>query len=203
MVHALNGNVGGRSIPAEFIEAFYPVRVEWDCLPVDSGGAGLHRGGLGCERMVRIDTPSILHVIDDRMQTQPWGIAGGKAGGGTRYVLDPGTDGEELIDRKVDASPIAAGTRILCITPGGGGWGDPFERDPATVAEDVALGLVSAAAARDAYGVVLDGGGAVDAAATSALRESKARDPDAPLFDRGPRFKALLAAGDLDLTIQD
>ena len=201
---ALNGNVGGRSIPAEFIEAFYPMHVEWDRLPVDSGGAGAHRGGLGVERMIRFTGPGAMHMHDDRLQTQPWGINGGKAGQGATYTLNPGTPEEVQFTHKIDFRPVQTGDMLLGITPGGGGSGDPLERDPATVAEDVQLGFVSQQSAEGDYGVVLAGDSAVDLAKTSALRAklSAARGAVA-VFDRGARFAERLAAGDLTQTVSD
>ena len=201
---ALNGNVAGRSVPTEFIEAFYPMIVERDALPVDSGGAGTYRGGLGCERLVRFLEPGVLHVIDDRMQTQPWGIAGGGAGAGTRYVLNPETDQEQVFDRKIDALPVEPGTRLLAITPGGGGWGDPLERNPQAVAEDVGLGLVSSRAAETDYGVILAEDGQPDAKATEALRQKLRKKRDGlPLFDRGQRVNDLVAADRMTLSVSD
>lgn len=199
---ALNGNVGGRSIPAEFIEALYPMVVEWDLMAADSGGPGRHRGGLGCDRMIRFTAPGIIHVIDDRMQSQPWGIAGGKAGGGTTYTLNPGTN--EPFAHKIDAVAVEAGDRLWCVTPGGGGWGDPLERDAAAVAQDVATGLVSPASARDDYGVILDDDQYVDAPATAAQRKARAQERGkVTKFDRGVRFQERLANGDLTTTIDD
>ena len=200
----LNGNVGGRSIPAEFVEAFYPMVVEWDRMPEDSGGPGCHRGGLGCERMIRIEASGLLHVIDDRQQTQPWGVSGGKAGGGTDYVLNPGRADEQHLDRKIDALAVEAGARLLAITPGGGGWGDPFERESGRVAEDVALGHVSRRAARDRYGVVIGADGELDSTATDLMRrEHHAKGERVSNFDRGERFERHLAAGDIELTVDD
>ena len=199
---ALNGNVAGRSVPAEFIEAFYPIIVENDGMAPDSGGPGTHRGGLGCERRVRFEAPGILHIIDDRMQTQPWGVAGGKAGGGTTYVLNPGQPDEVAFGHKIDALNYVAGDQLLAVTPGGGSWGDPLKRDIEKVAEDVTLGLVSQENARNDYGVVCDGDGVLDEEATDALRaEISARRGTVPLFDRGKRFDKLLRAGDVTLTI--
>jgi N-methylhydantoinase B len=201
---ALNGNVAGRSVPAEFIEAFYPMTVENDGMAPDSGGPGTHRGGLGCERQIRFEAPGILHIIDDRMQTQPWGVAGGLAGGGTTYVLNPGQPDEIVFDHKIDALNYKAGDRLLAITPGGGGWGDPLQRDMEKVAEDVALGLVSREIARRDYGVVCDGDGILDVEATLAHRaETAAGRGRQPLFDRGKRFGELLRAGEVTLTIPD
>jgi N-methylhydantoinase B len=201
---ALNGNVAGRSVPAEFIEAIYPMIVERDALAADSGGPGTHRGGFGCERLIRFLVPGILHVIDDRMQTQPWGIAGGCAGAGTRYVLNPGTDRERAFDRKIDAYPVESGDRLLAVTPGGGGWGDPLERDPQAVVADVESGLVSPEAAHLQYGVLLDNSNMFDKAATDALRvERRLQRGPRPLFDRGQRLKDLVRHDRVSLTVED
>jgi N-methylhydantoinase B len=198
---ALNGNIGGRSIPAEFMEAVYPMLVEKDGLAVGSAGAGTHRGGFGCERVVRFEAPGIVHIIDDRMQTQPWGAAGGRAGGGTSYVLNPGAPDEQIFDRKIDALAVKAGDRLLAVTPGGGGWGDPFDRDAGLVAEDVALGLVPTDQAASDYGVATRPDGVLDGPATAALRQRRARR--AAHFDRGQRFARLEQRGLVRLTAAD
>ena len=201
---ALNGNVAGRSVPAEFIEAMYPMTVEQDALAADSGGPGQHRGGLGCQRLVRFEAPGVIHIIDDRMQTQPWGIAGGRAGGGTTYVLNPGTDREQVFDRKIDAFAVEAGDQLLAVTPGGGGWGSPYLRDTETIAQDVNLGLVSRERARDSYGVVISEDGAVDDDATRDLRGRRSQSQDElALFDRGQRLRDIVSQGRATLTVQD
>ena len=200
---ALNGNVAGRSIPAEFVEAFYPMVVERDALPTDSGGAGLHRGGLGCERIVRFEEGGLIHIVDDRQQTQPWGVAGGKAGGGTQYMLQPAVGAATELDHKIDALTVQKGDRLLCVTPGGGGWGDPWLRPAEEVAIDVRMGNVSAGAARDDYGVAVSAGGVLDVARTQALRRDRPRATSAKLFDRGARFAALQAKGLISLTTND
>jgi N-methylhydantoinase B len=85
------------------------------------------------------------------------------------------------------------------ITWGGGGWGDPLLRDPALVAKEVLQGLVTPAGAR-AYGVVVNATGALDAAATAALREAM-RDalPNViPLFNTGPSIEELRSASEVD-----
>lgn len=196
---ALNGNVRGRSRPAEFLEAFYPLLVEEEGLRTDSGGAGEFRGGLGVYRRVRFLNDGVIHVVDDRLQTQPWGVRGGKAGKGTCYTLNPGSARAEPITHKLDAKPVKAGDVIEAQTCGGGGWGHPFDRPADKVAEDVALGLVSAEAARQSYGVVLDDAGGVDTDATAALRSK--RPVKGTLFDRGERFAQHVEAGDIRWTV--
>jgi N-methylhydantoinase B len=201
---ALNGNVAGRNRPAEFVEAFYPIVVEQDALGVDSGGPGLHRGGLGCHRVVRFLAPATLHIIDDRMQLQPWGVRGGLAGRGTRYVLNRGSTTEHRFDHKIDALRLEAGDRLSAMTPGGGGWGDPLDRDPEHVSEDYRLGLVSRDSALEDYGVILNDQGDVDISVTEAERKSRrAKRHLVTFFDRGQRFRERLAEGRISLTIDD
>ncbi len=197
---ALNGNVRGRSRPVEFMEAHYPLQVEEDGLRTDSAGPGTFRGGQGCRRVTRFLAPGVIHVVDDRLQTQPWGVAGGKAGAGTTYVLNPGTPDERRIGCKVDAIAVKTGDRLEAMTCGGGGWGDPFARDPEKVAAEVADGRITPAAAHDDYGVVLTHDSIVVAQATTALR-ARPRSAPKPLFDRGDRFAALEDAGDIRWTV--
>src|SRR5207253_373878 len=119
-------------------------------------------------------------------------------------ILNPGTDRERLLPAKDDTVTFAAGDVLRVLTPGGGGWGDPLERDPELVRLDVLRGSVSGARARDDYGVVLGAGGAVDAAATAAARASiRERRPPLRLFERGAGFDDLVAAGELELTTED
>ena len=196
---ALNGNVRGRSRPVEFMEAHYPLVVEEEGLRPDSGGAGEYRGGFGVQRQIRFLVDGSIHVIDDRLQTQPWGVAGGKAGAGTSYTLNPGAPDEKRIMHKVDAVPVKAGDRLRGMTCGGGGWGDPLRRPVEKVADDLALGLVTPDVARNSYGVVVKSDGGVDAAATAKLRAG-AQAGSAGLFDRGTRFATLESVGDISWT---
>src|SRR5205085_1406901 len=102
----------------------------------------------------------------------------------------------------VDGEPVLAGQVVRVVTTGGGGWGDPLEREPDRVARDVADGKVSPGAARDEYGVVLTESAApeeceVDAARTAKLRDAlRARRANAPLpmIDRGEGYDAMLRA---------
>jgi N-methylhydantoinase B len=103
------------------------------------------------------------------------------------------------VDALADGEFVPAGTLIRIRTTGGGGWGDPLDRDPAQVARDVRWGKVSPAAAAEDYGVILTGPAddpAADEGATRAARDRlrAARPPDRPFFDRGPGY-ALLSGG--------
>ncbi|MDH2415185.1 hydantoinase B/oxoprolinase family protein [Nocardioides sp. CER19] len=185
-----------RNLPTEFTEARFPFRVESLALAVDSGGAGQHRGGLGYEKHIRMLKDAHFMSIADRSILACWGVAGGKAGQPFQVTIDPGGPDEREIDALADAAPVKAGEVIRIRTTGGGGWGDPLERDPALVVRDVRWHKVSPAAAYDDYAVVLTGAGddlGFDAEATAAARASRART-DEVFFDRGPGY-ARLAGG--------
>jgi N-methylhydantoinase B len=100
----------------------------------------------------------------------------------------------QIVGNKIEDLAVEADDQLHFITWGGGGWGDPLERDPALVAREIREGLVTSGGAL-AYGVVADMGGTVDAAATEALRtQIRASRGDLPLFDYGPDIAALRAA---------
>jgi N-methylhydantoinase B len=174
--------------PIEAIEQLYPVRVEATALREDSGGPGRWRGGLGLTRAVRILAPATrLSVLAERAVLPPFGVCGGDAGATNRFWIR--RDGRPIqpspLPGKVSGFPVEAGDVLLMESSGGGGFGDPLERDPALVAADLAESYVTAAAAETRYGVVLRGG-AVDAAATAARRAAL----------RASRRRVRLAAGD-------
>jgi len=185
-----------KNLPAEFTETRFPLRVERLALATDSGGAGERRGGLGyCKEFRALRDTAFLSVAD-RSILSCWGLAGGKAGAPFRVTVDPGGPNERVLPGLVDDEPIAAGTLVRVETTGGGGWGDPLEREPERVAVDVLQGKVSARAAREAYGVVLvpgdDGEPRVDGAATRELRaELRRTRPPGAFFDRGPGYRRL------------
>ena len=200
-----------RNLPAEFTEARFPLLVERLGLAVDSGGPGKFRGGLGYEKVLRMRADGYFMSIADRSILSCWGLSGGRAGRPFQVTLDPGGPAERDVDALADGEFVPAGTLIRIRTTGGGGWGDPLERDPALVARDVAWGKVSHAGAAADYGVVLTGPGGsaahneamVDEAATRALRDEQraARPAARPFFDRGPGYARLAggsAAADVD-----
>lgn len=157
--------------PIEYIENYYPVLVERYRPVKDSGGAGLHRGGAGIEKVYRLLEPGKVSIHDDREVVPPWGINGGLFGGtSSKWLHRAGTDTPERIPSKIDNLAVGPDDRLVYITAGSGGWGDPLDRDPALVARDVSYDLVSPEKARSDYGVVLDPQGAVDTAATDSLR---------------------------------
>jgi len=184
--------------PIEAIEQLYPVRVERTSLREDSGGAGRWRGGLGLTRAVRIlaeDTR--LSVLAEKAVLPPFGVCGGGAGATNRFWILRGVRPVQPspLPGKVSAFPIERDDVLMMESSGGGGFGDPLERDPLLVAADVAEGYVTAVAAEAAYGVVLRPDGP-DPDATRARRETLRRRRQrvrliaAPGLD-GPRGRAI------------
>jgi len=144
------------NVPVEVVEAMTPLQIDRKEFATDSGGPGKFRGGCGQEFVIRIkdgaDIPPLtMSMITERTIFPANGIAGGKPGCTRVTVLNDG----ETPHPKLQV-PFPPGTRIFTLAPGGGGYGDPLERDPVLVAQDVRLGLVSHERAREDYGVVLD-----------------------------------------------
>ena len=175
------------NIPCEYLESYYPLVVERYASIPDTGGPGLHRGGNGVEKVYRLLEPGEISIHDDRHISQPWGILGGKPGQCSEKWLERPDGSREPLPSKVDNVKVASGDRIVFCTAGGGGWGDPLERDPSKVRNDVARGLLSREAAEQHYGVTLEGG-AVDIAATRERRDNlKNSSKSGSLFDFGER----------------
>lgn len=160
-------NLSNNSV--ETIEADVSVKVRRYATRIDSGGPGLWRGGNGLELEFEALTDGTLLARGlERLRFRPWGFAGGLPGKATELIVNEGRSDEERLSI-VDMRPLRAGDRVVLRTSGAGGYGDPLERDPDAVREDVASGFVSLAHAREAYGVVFAGGD-VDDEATRALR---------------------------------
>ena len=136
-----------RNLPTEFTEARFPFRVESLSLAMDSGGAGQFRGGLGYEKHIRMLKDGHFMSIADRSILACWGVKGGLAGKPFEVVIDPGGPNEREVDALADAEPIMAGEVVRIRTTGGGGWGNPLDRDPALVVRDVVWRKVSPEAA--------------------------------------------------------
>ena len=181
--------------PIEYIENYYPVLVERYRPVKDSGGAGLHRGGCGIEKVYHLLEPGEVSIHDDREVVPPWGINGGLHGGtSSKWLLHAGNETPERIPSKIDNLRVQRGDRVIFRTAGSGGWGDPLDRDPADVARDVRRDLVSIENAERLYGVVFATPGLVDDSGSTALRDRMRAERGAPtLFDFGfvpPRREA-------------
>jgi N-methylhydantoinase B len=171
-----------RNTPIELLELRYPLFFEHFSLRTDSGGAGRFRGGLGVELSVRSQYPAAVNFNLERTKCAPWGLQGGM----------PGTICEARVQHKPDSPwdsvtkktryPIAPESLVIFRTAGGGGWGDPLERDPELVARDIREGYITEKSAAD-FGVVWNPTTkAVDVRVTETLRnrlraERKMHDP--------------------------
>ncbi|MBI2204490.1 MAG: hydantoinase B/oxoprolinase family protein [Candidatus Rokubacteria bacterium] len=156
------------NIPVEAQEARHPLVVERFELIPDSGGAGTFRGGCGVRRDMRfLADDGMLTNLSDRQKFPPYPLFGGKPGRLGRTVINP-DDGEQVVHAKASRG-FQYGDVISFQQAGAGGYGDPLERDPARVLEDVLDDYVSVDAARRDYGVVIVND-RVDAVATAALR---------------------------------
>ena len=158
------------NIPVESQEQRHPVVIERFELIPDSAGPGRFRGGCGIRRDMRfLAEDGKLTNLSERQRFAPYGLFGGKSGRLARTVINPGS-GERVVHGK-ESTDFAHGDVISFQQSGAGGYGDPRERDPARVLEDVLDGYVSVAHAREGYGVVIDPATlTVDAAATREAR---------------------------------
>jgi N-methylhydantoinase B len=164
---------GVRNTPIEITESITPLIVWRKEYRTDSAGPGEHRGGTGqiMEFTNAEGAPFTISALFDRVKNPPRGRDGGKAGRTGRLYLG---SGRELKGK--GQQPVPSGDRLVMETPGGGGYGDPLARDARQVALDVRDGLVTAEAAREAYGVVVGSDGSLDEAATAAERSGRQRD---------------------------
>jgi N-methylhydantoinase B len=161
---------GVRNVPIEITEAITPLVVWRKELRRGSGGPGRQRGGLG-QRMEIANRDATAFGIQARFERGVYparGRSGGEAGAKGRLSL---ATGASLAIKGLQIIP--AGDRLIVEMPGGGGYGDPFARDPALVARDVRYGLIEPAQAEGEYGVVLTTKGEVNAAATNRRRASR------------------------------
>jgi len=171
-VSVCQGDVRNGSIEA--IEMKTPVLIESRGFRTDSGGPGKFRGGLGLDVQVRnfVEGRWNMHA-PARIDNPPWGLWGGKAGNSSRYLMKlPGENA--FREKEANRLPTPADTEVVVRSNGGGGWGDPFDRDPERVRMDVVEGYVSCEKAKSDYGVVLDPKNlAIDTAATKKLRAER------------------------------
>ena len=178
-----------QNIPSEYLETYYPLLIEGYTSIIDTGGAGKHRGGNGVEKIFFMLEEGDISIHDDRHASQPWGILGGRPGACSEKWLVRKDGSRQPLPSKCDNVRVRAGDRVIFRTAGGGGWGDPLDRDPLRTRNDVARKLMTETKAREEYGVVLSGPDLdIDRRATDELRDSMRRNRKTPkLFDFGER----------------
>jgi N-methylhydantoinase B len=162
---------------AEIVEMRYPYRFAERELVADTGGPGRWRGSCGTRAMKHVLSPMFLNFSAIGRRWPVRGIAGGKDGSPNRWMLDVGGENEREETGLGYLVHLPADSRWSWQLGGGGGWGDPLERDPQAVQGDVLDGYVSPEGARRDYGVVLsEDGRQLDHAATRDERAARRGD---------------------------
>jgi len=189
LVETLMGNSGGgpdhdgqegvahmganqANVPIEFIEADNPIRMVRYGFEPDTSGPGRFRGGLGIVREYQVLADDIqLTVRSDKRDFPPHGLFGGKPGAPSMNIINPDTEYRLLPVLLTQPEILKTGDVYRHILAGGGGYGDPLERDPEMVLQDVMEEKITVAHARDQYGVVFDNAACkIDTMATLRLR---------------------------------
>ena len=150
VIHSAAGDF--RNIPVETFESRYPVLIRRLLLGQDSGGAGRHRGGLNVVKEYELLTDASVTLHVDRASMPSWGLFGGKSGA-RPYVSVCRPGAAEQTVHKVEQMALPRGTRFVCVTGGGGGYGEPTERDRQAVMNDLLDGYISQAEAEKTYGL--------------------------------------------------
>jgi 5-oxoprolinase (ATP-hydrolysing) len=165
--------VNARNNPIEELDWHYPVRNLRYELDDRLPAAGKWRGGIGIVRENYFLTSAFLSSEAERASgiDLPHGIFGGKSGYAAGFVLNPGTPEETELPAKVEGRPVKEGDLFRFTSPSGGGYGDPFERDPSLVLEDYLDELATIETAEKEYGVAIDAASeTVDEVRTAQLR---------------------------------
>ncbi len=187
-----------RCQPAEALENAFPVRVRQFALRTGPEGAGRHRGGFGIVRDIEVTSSCVVSTCLDRSLIPPFGLFGGSDGApNVMYLLRAGSDDWEPLSSRQSNMPLREGDVVRIETAIGGGFGDPLERSPESVAADVADDYITREDAESVYGVVLDDELRVHAEATAACRrrlgsggEPAATNIDGRAERRVPVFEA-------------
>jgi N-methylhydantoinase B len=169
LMHISETNV--QNTPIEVLEHKAPIRIEHLEIRPDSGGAGSYRGGVGIKRDYRFLEEAKALATVKKTKTDNWGIDGGRPGARNAVVLRPGTD--EEVSTGTFRDSFHAGERLSNRTAGGGGYGDPYERLPEAVRDDVIDGYVTREMAAETYGVIIDEDDRIDREATRERRGTR------------------------------
>lgn len=168
-------------LPAEAIEVDYPLEVQRTEMRPDSCGHGRRCGGFGVQLEIGVlSRQATFSLVSDRAIVPPYGVLGGTSGAPNAYAIRHGGQLTALpTPGKASGIALEHGDVVVACTAGGGGYGDPLDREPERVAAHVAAGYLSPAVAAEQYGVILDARGQVDLAATQdrrvALRAARPR----------------------------
>ena len=139
----------------EVAERWYPFHFTRFEAIQDSCGDGKFRGGFGVNKSYRLWGDGVMTVHGDREIVTPFGLSGGTNGGPNQLILNEGTPQERSMGLRATQVPVKAGDHIAFKSNGGGGFGDPLERDPQKVLEDYVNEFMSLQKARDVYGVAI------------------------------------------------
>ena len=168
-------DLGGLIAPnIETNEADYPHITEFNEFTTDSCGAGAFRGGCGARYRIKLhDEGPTLVMFGDGKENPPYGLFGGKPGSCNLAYINEGLPGQRELKAK-ESLKLSKGDTYTSYPSGGGGWGDPLDRDPEMVCTDAKNGYISLETARDVYGVVLnDKDWTVSLSETENLRKKK------------------------------
>jgi N-methylhydantoinase B len=186
LVHGNTPQSMANFVSLEASEHRYPVRFDYFALREDSGGAGRNRGGDGSTYRIRAWAPCLVSVLGDRGDEVPFGLhGGGSAAPNYLRLTTGGTEWEPPMRTKVARQEMEAGDAVTAASPGGGGFGDPLERDLEAVERDLNLGYITPETAERDYAAVIAGTRTVagrpqytlDTAASEAAREKARKAP--------------------------
>ncbi|MBI5441125.1 MAG: hydantoinase B/oxoprolinase family protein [Deltaproteobacteria bacterium] len=173
-----------RTIPQELEERWFPiVFTKYEARP-DSCGHGMRRGGFALVRELEVLTDVTMTIHGDREKFAPFGLSGGLNAGGSMLIINKGTDQEFNAGMYATGVKLKKGDKIYYSSSGGGGFGDPLERDPKLVLDDVIDEWLTIDAARKFYGVAIE---EIDAEACDyRIDEEETRRLRAQLREKGP-----------------
>ncbi|OLN29854.1 hydantoinase B/oxoprolinase family protein [Desulfosporosinus metallidurans] len=168
LINSVNGDF--KNLPVEVFETNYPMKITKYAIRPDSAGPGKNRGGDGCIREYESMIDEVyVYLWFERSKTTAWGVVGGKPGKAPNVIIDTGDKQAELL--KTSAYRIKKGSKVTCLTGGGGGYGNPFEREPERVLRDCDQGYITREHARVEYGVVITDFGTIDYEETEKVRK--------------------------------
>jgi N-methylhydantoinase B len=177
------------NVPIEEVELRQPVKVEEYGFVPDTGGPGKWRGSLSVVRQLRfLEQEGVLQIRSDRRKFPPYGLEGGNDGTSSWNILNPGPS-QEILPTNITCH-IVEGDVLRHIMAGGGGFGDPLERNPALVLKDIVQEKISVDYALREYGVVVDGAESqLNMEQTKKIREAMIQQRQSAKPAEGPRHK--------------